>query len=1029
MTIELDYFLLSPMAVSTNAATPVPSYGSGSSIWSTTDKCPLYWDGAKWSGSLTGITSGNVTSALGYTPLQASNQSQAYNDYSIPTATFVTLPLPTGGNLLVNGYGYRINLMTLSTGTYTGATYIVTQSGGAWTLTAVALADNTSNHPLLRISVAGTGLEIYHNHASTYTVRAAVQAVGMGNLQMATSMFGLEGSFSSKLGVGYYNNNQIWNSATLTNLNQLTNGPGYITSAGAAASASKLSILGTSAIDANVDRGIGFDLLVNSSGSTNFPVLSGVTLEARRASGSSSDAGTFQLFSSNGPTEDYTIRKVTGYSSGDIWGSWRKLWHDGSLAGAILADGLDLNTILTPGFYKTGSAGINSSPGGNYGQLFVSCVAGSDTITQTYTAYTDGAMYTRSGNTALGGGSWTAWRTILASQNFNLYAPTLTGTGASGSWAINITGKSNSTGLIDVNLDNAYASPVFLSFNRSSGNGLPQYVSNNLSFVPSTGALSALSFAGAGTGLTGTAAGLSIGGNAATATTAVNVTSLTLANVTTALGYTPSIKAPGWAGTSVASLDSRTISNPLTGLGYASGGRFRFGFENDTSGAFADIIDLSTYADATGGGFNALYFNKSQQRILHKWAAAGGTGWSVMTMAYVENTLPLTGGALSGSLQIGGAANILDITNSTAGSTRAILARGASDANFQLTAKNGIGTTINSSHASFGMEYVGAGPGLAAGFNFHRGGSALDGVVVFVTNNAEKMRLDASGRLGIGMNLPDTKLVLASGSDGINANDGVSFYGTSTNKQASILSYNTGGYSGDLRFNVSSKGSASLVTTAEVLRLAQGLATVTGNISATGTVTGTDFIGPGTSLTGTATVLNIGGNSATATKFATARTINGISFDGTANITILGNVDNTSDANKPVSTAQQTALNLKANSANPTLTNPTITDYIETLYAPAAGSSFTVSLSNGTIQKLTTNANATITLPTSIAGKGYTLLVAYGGVHTLTWAGGSTIKWAGGTAPSATSVNGKVDIYVFTCDGTNTYGRTGGSNY
>lgn len=38
----------------------------------------------------------------------------------------------------------------------------------------------------------------------------------------------------------------------------------------------------------------------------------------------------------------------------------------------------------------------------------------------------------------------------------------------------------------------------------------------------------------------------------------------------------------------------------------------------------------------------------------------------------------------------------------------------------------------------------------------------------------------------------------------------------------------------------------------------------------------------------------------------------------------LGNVDNTSDANKPVSTAQQTALNLKANLASPALTgNPT----------------------------------------------------------------------------------------------------------
>ena len=31
----------------------------------------------------------------------------------------------------------------------------------------------------------------------------------------------------------------------------------------------------------------------------------------------------------------------------------------------------------------------------------------------------------------------------------------------------------------------------------------------------------------------------------------------------------------------------------------------------------------------------------------------------------------------------------------------------------------------------------------------------------------------------------------------------------------------------------------------------------------------------------------------------------------------LGNVDNTSDANKPISTATQTALDLKANAANP----------------------------------------------------------------------------------------------------------------
>lgn len=96
-------------------------------------------------------------------------------------------------------------------------------------------------------------------------------------------------------------------------------------------------------------------------------------------------------------------------------------------------------------------------------------------------------------------------------------------------------------------------------------------------------------------------------------------------------------------------------------------------------------------------------------------------------------------------------------------------------------------------------------------------------------------------------------------------------------------------------------------------------------------------------------------NVLSATKLTTARTINGTAFDGTANITInavdstkepsivagttaqylrgdktwqaldktavgLANVDNTSDLNKPVSMATQTALNLKANLASPNLT-------------------------------------------------------------------------------------------------------------
>lgn len=110
-------------------------------------------------------------------------------------------------------------------------------------------------------------------------------------------------------------------------------------------------------------------------------------------------------------------------------------------------------------------------------------------------------------------------------------------------------------------------------------------------------------------------------------------------------------------------------------------------------------------------------------------------------------------------------------------------------------------------------------------------------------------------------------------------------------------------------------------------------------------------------------------------------------------------------------------------------TNPTLTNYTETDYAPAANTAFTVSLSNGTVQDLTTNGNCTVTLPSASAGKSYQIRIHYGGAHTLTWAGGGTLKWAGGTTPSPTSATGKIDIFNFVSDGTNTYGAVFGQNF
>lgn len=169
---------------------------------------------------------------------------------------------------------------------------------------------------------------------------------------------------------------------------------------------------------------------------------------------------------------------------------------------------------------------------------------------------------------------------------------------------------------------------------------------------------------------------------------------------------------------------------------------------------------------------------------------------------------------------------------------------------------------------------------------------------------------------------------------------------------------------------------------------------------------------------------------------ATAGTgnVEAMTVAATKTLLALDNVSNTSDANKPISTATQTALNSKASLGgtefltNKTLLGAVITDYTETLNSQS-GNSFVINIATGTMQKLATTGNTTITLPASVAGKSFSIIVAYGGAHTITFSGGSTIKWAGGVVPVPTSVAGKFDIYVFIQDGTNTYAQDGGRNF
>ena len=110
---------------------------------------------------------------------------------------------------------------------------------------------------------------------------------------------------------------------------------------------------------------------------------------------------------------------------------------------------------------------------------------------------------------------------------------------------------------------------------------------------------------------------------------------------------------------------------------------------------------------------------------------------------------------------------------------------------------------------------------------------------------------------------------------------------------------------------------------------------------------------------------------------------------------------------------------------NKTATNPTITNYTESVVAiGTVSSSNTIALTSGTVQTATLTASTacTFTMPTATAGKSYVLMLkqaASTGNGTATFTG---VKWSGGTAPTITATAGKMDILSFFADGTNWYG-------
>jgi hypothetical protein len=108
-----------------------------------------------------------------------------------------------------------------------------------------------------------------------------------------------------------------------------------------------------------------------------------------------------------------------------------------------------------------------NKPGSSYGVL-INIQERGDTAGQLVIDYDTGNLYSRGiytpGSVSTGTPSYSSWKTMLHSGNYTTYSPSLTGTGASGTWGIGISGNAGTVSSITANtgllVNNLYAPGV-----------------------------------------------------------------------------------------------------------------------------------------------------------------------------------------------------------------------------------------------------------------------------------------------------------------------------------------------------------------------------------------------------------------------------------------------------------------------------------------------------------------------------------------------------------------------------------------
>jgi hypothetical protein len=284
------------------------------------------------------------------------------------------------------------------------------------------------------------------------------------------------------------------------------------------------------------------------------------------------------------------------------------------------------------------------------------------------------------------GNVWTAWKTLLASDNYNSYAPTLTGSGASGTWGINVTGnagtayglavhagrnneankvvRTDGSGYIQagwINTDSGDNGTTAISRVYASQDGYIRYYTpanfRQVLDVPTrTGGDASGSWGISVTGSSG-----SCSGNAATATTASNSNAL--------FGYGTNNVVYGTNG--AATFDGLSSMNDATQ-------RSGFYLYNNPTGApdatWTNWLTCNGHYSGDRYGFQFSQSYWSNNMYVRGWNSNTFRPWRLLldSLNYNSYSPTLTGGGASGTWGIsitgGTSGNAATATRATAGS-------------------------------------------------------------------------------------------------------------------------------------------------------------------------------------------------------------------------------------------------------------------------------------------------------------------------------------------------------------------------